>query len=265
MYNQGIEFSLQAEWIAKSDLSWSTNFNITKIENEITSLTGLGSNFSAAEVARAQTIGYPSSSLWGYNFLGIDPATGRELFDIQGQTYDGASVRSSFDSSDWVPIGDSQPEFYGGINNSLRYKNFNLRVILAYSYGADMLVDRVLYDNYRILTNRNISVNVFEDAWYAQGDRAIHPIVVDNNPLISNSTKYVFDTSNIKLKSVNLSYNLPVEKYNLPLKALSVFFNGANLHYWFREKSPEGKNGVSESRNTYPEMRTFTLGINTSF
>ncbi|MCF8275034.1 MAG: SusC/RagA family TonB-linked outer membrane protein [Flavobacteriaceae bacterium] len=265
MYNQGIEFSFQADWFKSKDFSWKSNFNITKIENKITSLTGLGSAFSSAEVARSQTIGYPTSALWGYDFIGIDPATGRELFNIDGQIYDSATVASQFNSSSWVPIGDSQPDFYGGFNNTFNFKNITLSVIMSYTHGGDVLVDRTIFDNYRILTNRNISVNVFEDAWYQQGDNAIHPIVSDNNRIISNSTKYLFDTSNIKLKSVNISYNLPVNKYKLPINSLNFFVNGSNLCYWFKDKSPKGKNGVAEFRNTYPEMRTITFGINTTF
>jgi len=265
MYNQGIEFSLQLQWFKNENFSWKTNFNYTKIKNKVTSLTGLGSDFSSAESARSQTIGYPTSAIWGYNFIGIDPATGRELFNVDNQIYDSATVASQFDSSNWIPIGDSQPDYYGGFINNFSYKDFNLNIIMSYTYGADFLVDRTLYDHYRILSNRNISVNVFEDAWFKVGDNAIHPIIANNNRIISNSSKYLFDESHIKLKSVSLSYNLPVNKYKLPLKSLSFLLNGSNLHYWFKDKSPDGKNGVAEFRNQYPEMHSVTLGIKTTF
>jgi len=242
-----------------------TNFNFTKIKNKVTALTGLGSDFSSAESARSQTIGFPTSAIWGYESVGIDPATGRELINVDGQIYDSATVASEFDSSNWKPIGDSQPDFFGGFRNSIRYKDFNLNIIMSYTYGADFLVNRELYDQYRILGFSNINVNIFEDAWFNQGDTAIHPIITNNNRLISNSTKSLFDSSHIKLKSVSLSYNMPVQKYNLPLRSLSFTLNGSNLHYWFKDKSPKGKNGVAEFRNSYPEMRTFTLGINTTF
>ncbi len=265
MYNQGIEFSINANWLKNEDFSWNSSFNITKIQNKVTSLTGLGSDFSAAENARSQTIGFPTSAFWGYNFIGIDPATGRELFDIGGEIYDAATVASEFDASYWTPIGDSQPEFFGGMRNTFKYKNFNLNIIMSYSYGADILVDRTIFDNYRVMTNRNINANIIDDAWFNQGDNAIYPIISNSNRIISNSTKYLFDSSHIKLKSVSLSYSLPVQKYRLPLKSLSFNLNGANLHYWFKNKSPNGKNGIAEFRNTYPEMRTFTIGVNTTF
>jgi len=265
MYNQGFEFALNTTIIDKKNISWNSSFNITTIRNEVTSLVGLGSDFSTAEVARAQTVGYATSTIWGFDFIGIDPATGRELFNVNNQIYDGSQVRTLFGPSDWKPIGDSQADFFGGFNNTFQYKNLTLNVMMSFTYGADIMIDRVLFDNYRVLSNRNISVNIFEDAWFNQGDEAIHPIIINDNPLISNSTKYLFDTSHIKLRSVSLSYNMPVKKLKIPLNSLSFTLNGSNLFYWFKNKSPKGKNGVAEFRNQYPESRTFTLGINTTF
>ena len=265
MINQGIEFALSAKIVKKENFSWNTNINFTTIKNEVTSLVGLGSDFSAAAVARAQTVGFSTSTLWGFDFIGIDTATGRELFKVDGQIYDGAQVRNLFDATDWKPIGNSQNDFYGGLRNSIKYKNFNLNIIMSYTYGGDQLVDRVLYDNYRVLTNRNINVNIFEDAWYNPGDIGENPIIINDNPLITNSTKYLFDSSHIKLKSISFRYNFPVQKYNTPLKTLSFTFNGSNLYYWFKDTSPKGKNGIAEFRNQYPESRTFTLGISTTF
>lgn len=265
MYNQGIEFSLRGDWYKTQNFNWSTNFNITKIENKVTSLSGLGSEFSGAENARAQRIGYATSTIWGFDFIGIDPANGRELYNVNGNIYDGSSVAENFTNVDWKPIGDSQPDFFGGLRNTFKYKNFNLSVALSYAFGQDILVDRNLVDNYRVLFNRNLSVNTFDEAWQQQGDIANYPLISKNNRIISNASKYLFDASHIKLNAINLSYQLPVYKTKIPLKTVSIFVNGSNLHYWFVSKSPKNKNGVAEFRSAYPEMRTFSLGINTSF
>ncbi|PQJ80010.1 SusC/RagA family TonB-linked outer membrane protein [Polaribacter porphyrae] len=265
MYNQGIEISLSAKWLTNKDFSWSTNFNYSKIRNKVTNLVGLGSEFSSAENARAQRIGFPTSAIWGFNFIGIDPATGRELFNVEGNTFDASYVAANLDNSDWVPIGDSQPDFFGGLRNSITYKNFTMNIMLSYAFGQDMLVDRNLFDNYNVLFNRNISVNVFTDAWQNIGDNAVNPTISKNNRIISNSTKYLFDASHIKLRAINLSYKLPLENTKSKIKSLSLFLNGTNLHYWFMSKSPEGKNGVAEFRSPYPEMRTISLGVNANF
>ena len=265
MYNQGVEFSLQANWLNTENFRWSTNFNISKVENKVTSLRGLGSEFSSAENARSRQVGFSTSTIWGFDFIGIDPATGRELYNVNGNIYDASYVGSNFDSSDWQPIGDTQPEFFGGLRNSFSYKGFNLNMIFAFAIGQDALIDRNLIDNYRVLFNRNISVNVWEQSWQQQGDNALYPIISNNNRIISNSSKYLFDESHIKLRSVNLSYDFDTKKMNLPLKSLNLFVNGTNLHYWFFNKGSDFGNGIAELRNVYPEMLTISLGVNTSF
>lgn len=264
MINQGVELALDAKWFDSDSFSWSTNFNIATLTNEITNLEGLGSQFSTAENARSRQVGFAQSTIWGFNFIGIDPTTGRELYNVNGEIYDSSYVRQNFDQSDWVPIGDSQPDIYGGLRNSIRYKNFNLNVILSYALGQDFLVGREIIDNYRVLVNRNLNANVWTQAWREPGDIAQYPIISNTNPIIANSSKYLFDESHIRLSTINLSYNVPLKNSKL-LKTMSFFVNGSNLGYLFFNPEDDFGNGVAEYRSVYPEMRTFTAGINMSF
>jgi len=264
MINQGLEVSLDAKWFDSETFSWSTNFNISTLTNEITELEGLGSQFSQAENARSRQVGFAQSTIWGFNFIGIDPATGRELYNVGGEIFDGSYVRQNFDQSDWVPIGDSQPDVYGGLRNSMSYKNFNLSIIMSYAIGQDFLVGREILDNYRVLVNRNLNANIWTQAWQQPGDIAQYPIISNTNPIISNSSKYIFDESHIRLSTVNLSYNVPLKDSKI-LKTLNFFVNGSNLVYWFFNPEDDFGNGVAEFRSVYPEMRTFTIGMNTSF
>jgi TonB-linked SusC/RagA family outer membrane protein len=265
MYNQGLELSLNTQLVNTNTFQWNTNFVFTKIQNKVTHLSGLGSQFSSAEVARAQRIGFATSTIWGFDFVGIDTATGNELYRVENQLYDAATLGANFDQTHWKPIGDSQPDFFGGVNNRISYRNFSLNVILSYTYGADMLLQGTLLDNYNALTNRNLSTNIFEDTWQQQGEIANYQAITKNREIISNSSKYIFDTTHIKLKSINIRYQIPTDPINFSIQKLSLFINGSNLMYWFKSGSPKGKNGVAEYRNTYPEMRTISMGINATF
>ncbi|MEL6560238.1 MAG: SusC/RagA family TonB-linked outer membrane protein, partial [Bacteroidota bacterium] len=265
MFNQGLELSLNAEWFKNSKWKWRTSVNFTRIRNKVTSLTGLESAFSTASVARAQRVGQPTSALWGINFVGIDPATGRELFEVNGEVFDAVTIRNDFDETIWSPIGDTQPDLFGGINNTLTYGNISLQVIMSYEVGGDFFVQRSLIDNYNDLVFRNPPVEVFYDAWRSPGDVAILPVITTFNPIVNNSSKYVYDNSHLKLKSVTIKYHIPLEEHKLPLNSLDVSLNGSNLYYWFREQTPEGRNGIAELRNQYPEMRAFTLRVSAAF
>jgi len=88
---------------------------------------------------------------------------------------------------------------------------------MSYNWGADAFLAREFLDNYNTLINRNLSVNIFEEAWYNQGDIANYQAITEEKEIISNSTKYIFDTSHIKLKSINLGYNFPLEQMKTPV------------------------------------------------
>jgi len=264
MFNQGFELTLEANWFNNDSFSWSTNFNISTLKNEITQLQGLGSQFSSAENALSRQVGFAQSTIWGFDFIGIDPATGRELFNIDGEIYD-ASYVANLNPSDWKPIGDRQPDIYGGFRNTLSYKDFTFSMIWSYAIGQDVLIDRNLVDNYRVLFNRNLSVNVWEQAWQQQGDVAQYPIISNTNRIVANSSKYLFDESHLRLRTINLAYNVPVVEWKLPLKSLNVFANGSNLFYWFFNPENDFGNGIAELRSVYPEMQTFTVGLNATF
>jgi TonB-linked SusC/RagA family outer membrane protein len=264
-YNQGIEFSLQAKWLNGPDFKWSSSFNIATLDSKITSLSGLSSDFSSRELARSQQIGNSSSAIYGFRSLGIDPATGLELFRVNGQTYTGRQVSATFNNVNWEVLGDSQADFYGGLRNSLSYKGFDIQIITSFTYGGDVLLDREIVDQYRVITNRNLNVNAFYDAWRNAGDLARSPAVTDSNTIISNSSRYLYDASSFSLRSITLSYDLPVKKWNFPLNNLRVNFNGSNLYEWFSEGRSSDRNNVAQLRNTYPQQRTYSLGINTTF
>ena len=264
--NKGIEFSISSNWISKPNFSWTTRFNISQIKNEVTQLVGLASTYSASERARAQKVGISTSAIWGVKFAGIDPATGRELFYNKGQIYDSATYQTLFGSNDWEVIGDSNPDFFGGIQNTFTFlKNFSLTIRANFKYGSQVLIQDELESQYRVLVNRNLSINVL-DRWRQQGDISNNPRVTDNNPIIPNSSKFLYDDSNIKIQNINFSYQFPNDLFKAKwLKNTSVFCDLTNVIYFYKQKSPTGRNGIREYANLYPEAQTLTFGFQTNF
>ncbi|MCF8381375.1 MAG: SusC/RagA family TonB-linked outer membrane protein [Bacteroidales bacterium] len=267
MYNRGIELGFRYQIISKSKFKWNTQFNVSKVVNKVTHLQGLGSEYSTAEGARAQRIGYSTSVIWGYEFVGIDPALGRELFRVNGEIVDANSLRDNYwDQEYWKPIGNSQPDFFGGLNNRFTIgKSFTIAVNMSYAYGSETMVQKEVLDHYNVISFRNLSTNAYYGSWRNPGDIALYPAVVKNNPLVGNSSKYLYNESRIKLNSVNMSYDIRIENEKNPFTKISVFVNGSNLYYWYLDKSPKNMNGIAELNNVYPEMRTISFGINANF
>ncbi|WP_326983167.1 SusC/RagA family TonB-linked outer membrane protein [Chryseobacterium sp. MYb264] len=263
MYNQGIEFSVRGNWFKKKNFTWNTSFNLASVKNKVTSLFGLEEKYSSAAIARGQKVGVPTSAIWGYQWLGVNPANGLDTYMINGEIKDAGQFTAS-NTSQYTVIGNSQPDFTGGLSNRISYKNVSLSFLINFEWGGDVLVGSELIDKYNNLINRNMSVNAL-DYWTAPGDIAENRKPTSKTT-IANSSKYIYDNSYIKLQNINLNYQLPLRKIkNNFIKSASIFIDCTNVLYWYKEKSPAGKNGIREFRYLYPEMRTFSFGFRANF
>ncbi|MDA6071330.1 SusC/RagA family TonB-linked outer membrane protein [Flavobacterium sp. AC] len=262
MYNQGFEFQTRIKWITNTNFKWTTSFNISTVDSKVTDLKGLGSEFSTAELALAQKIGYSTTSVWGIKWVGVDPATGRDLVTKNGQVYDLATYKTLFTIADWEPIGDTQAKAYGGFNNSFTFfSNLILSLRGDFQLGGDFFASDAIIDKYSNTSNRNLSVNA-ANHWRNPGDIVPYSAVTIV-PVTANLSKYVYDATYVRLSNINLSYNVPVK--NIFLDTLSVFADATNVLYWYKDKSPKGMNGIREFSYTYPQARTISLGVNAKF
>lgn len=262
MYNKGFELTTRIKWIKSNAFKWTTTFNISTVESKVTDLKGLGSDYALGNLALAQKIGYSTTTLWGIKWVGVDPATGRDLVEKDGKIYDTKTYNDSHTVADWVPIGDTQADAYGGFYNSFTfYNNLTLSVRGDFQLGGDVFVGDVYIDKYSNTLNRNLSVNAY-DYWRNPGDN-VSQSAVTSSPIIPNLSKYIYDGTYVRISNINLSYNVPLK--NTFLDALSVFADASNVAYWYKDKSPKGMNGIREYSFIYPQARTISLGVNAKF
>ena len=266
MYNKGFEVSATMNWVDTDAFKWRTSFNLATLQNKVTSLVGLGSDFSPAARALAQKVGYSTSAIWGINWVGIDPATGRDLVSKDGQIYDLNTYRELFNVDAWEVIGNNQPDIYGGFSNTFDFGfGLSLSVRGSYQAGGEELVDYQLISQYNFINTRNLSVNAL-DYWRGPGDtNARLPVVSNTNPIAANMSRFLYDATFIKINNINLSYSVPVAGLKVPLDDLSVFVDASNVAYWYRDNPPAGRNGIREFKFVYPQARTLSLGLRTRF
>jgi len=266
MRNQGFEFSLDADLIKGPKFSWTAALNFGLNRNKIVSLNkSYVDIYGTTADAVALKAGESTTSIWGINWAGIDPATGQEqYYDPNGNIVSRAAM-IALSTSAWEAVGDRLPDFQGGMVNNFKYRDFTLTVNLQYSYGADFMLSSRYYGDGANIQNSNMGVNLL-DRWQGPGDVTDVARLSRIARQIANSSRYVYDLSYIKLSNVSLSYRLP-EKYAKKIftKSLSAYVNATNLAYWYKDKSPEGRNGIKELRYTYPEARTISAGLNFGF
>ena len=283
--NRGVEVLLTTHNINNDFFSWDTDFVFSYNENKVINInsdtpltTGsIGLNYSLARIQP----GYPINVFYGYVQEGIfqtveevnnaavqvpgnDPASSTSPGDIR---YKDLNNDGLINDDDRTFIGNPNPDFTYSLNNTFKIGNFDLSIFLQGVYGNDIFnANRLYTENMSVTTNQSTAVL---DRWRGPGTSNILPRAVfgDPNNNARPSTRYIEDGSYLRLKNINLTYNLPVEGFHdSPVSSARVYLSGQNL-FTITDYSgfdPEvGANGIDN--NIYPVTRTFTVGLNVGF
>jgi TonB-dependent starch-binding outer membrane protein SusC len=262
MRNRGFDASLSAQ-IFNRAFTWTSTFNAGFNRNLVLDVKNDQFLFSTNELASALREGYSTSAIWGFKYAGVDQQNGEALYVTNKGTIVPLSQLDRSIGNSYI-IGDRLPDLQGGFINTFGYKNFSLNVLLTYSFGGQDLIDYNLEADGNNLTNRNASVNLL-DRWQKPG-QVTNVARLRQLPLpVVNSTRYMYDASFIKVQNVSLSYTVPAIRQLRGLRA-TVFANATNLAYWYKEKSPAGRNGYREYRfGAFPESQTYNWGVRFNF
>ena len=181
---------------------------------------------------------------------------------------------SVIDDNDRIILGNAQPKWVAGLNNSVTYKQFILSFDFYISWGGS------IYNSARANLNRNVTTNVTPEpdyihkAWWHPGDVTIYPVASNNS--LGNardlSSLYLEDASFIRLRNARLSYELPKKIISkVKLQNVSVFVFGNNLLTWtnYTWYDPEISLGSAltpgNDNGRFPRKREYGGGINLNF
>lgn len=251
--NKGVELAVSAEPVRAGNFRWNTQLNLSTLRNKLVSLPGLD---ALATFYRYQfRVGEPLSLVWGFRYLGVDPATGLAMFEDKDKSNTIASY-----TDDMQVLGKSIPDLYGGWNNTFSWKNLELNVQAQFVSGV--LKSYNTYTSF-IGDAYNLPLDAL-NRWQKPNDmtdvpRAAAPgsaAAINNAKLISSS--YAFsDASYIRLKNVTLSYTFPTVARQ-HISGLRVFLTGYNLL-----TISDYKGNDPESGPTYvPVTKMYTAGVN---
>ena len=287
--NSGMELTVNATIIATKDWNWQTNFNFSTAKNTVKSLYG------GTDIVDNYTIireGESYRSLYGYDYYGVNAANGNPIwskadgslvqFDTFG-SYDYAeydpsnpsdvSKASSLDASDRKVLGSSMPTWYGGWNNTVSYKNFDLNVFFRFS-GGNKIMNA---SRQSALFNMDFSNNGTEilGRWVSPeqpGDGMTPKIGYgDASSLFKDGytdSHFVESGNYLKLSTLALGYTLPkavVSKLNMT--KIRFYVQGQNLLTitGYSGLDPETNSRLGVDWNGMPQQRSFTFGANITF
>ena len=134
--------------------------------------------------------------------LGIDPTTGQELFMKKDGT-----ITYTWDATDKVICGDSEPKVFGNVGTNLYWKGWNLNMVFKYDLGADYynstLAERVEGANPRYNADRR----VLNNRWKEPGQHALYKNIKEYTTTYISS-RFVQKENTLQLTSLSLSYDL---------------------------------------------------------
>lgn len=248
--NTGWEFELAAKIFAR-DFKWQTFINFTIPRNKLLNFPQI----EQTSYANTYRIGHPLNIRLLYRYNGVDPDTG--LYRVVDVNTDG-----SYDFEDRVVIKNFGRKYYGGINNNISYKAFNLDFLWEF-------VSQEGYGNYRGLAGtKTIQTNGFFKEWQYGENKNIQRVSESFDALIAyynsfESEHFIMNSSFIRLKTLSINYNLPKR----PLKSFGL--NGCKLFLQVQNlltiTDYNGLNVESPGANSIPTLRTVTLGAKFNF
>ncbi len=268
MENSGWEFTLSSTIIDKEDFAWYANFNLSTNKNVVTSLgndkpqfTDL--NYSSLGLFEGQDV----SVILALKYAGVNPETGEAEYILPDGTIT-SDTDEAKKSENRVFVGNASPDASGGFSTTFDYKNFSLSTLISYEWGGHVMLSYRAFDlnsdGARILLY-NQSINQL-DRWQQPGDVTEIPQLSLNNKPIKNTTRNLYDRTNVEIKNISLSYKIPsniIEKLKIEQLALNV--NVDNIWTWYRDNKDQNKNGLAEVLYPYPIARTYSLGVNIKF
>jgi TonB-linked SusC/RagA family outer membrane protein len=270
------------------DWRFDVNFNMTHVKNEVVDI-------GDRDLRDQGTVeGYPLRSFFGYRSNGLirtqgdlennPQMAGKQvgdiwLLDIDGVDEDGnltGEPDEVVNSSDRTLIGKKYPDLYYGLTGTVGYKNLSLQVLLQGVQG----VDRNIVGNYDGIYHyytrwaMNSSSFVLDRYHPTKNPGGAYPRVdigdQGNNRYFSEF--WLDDASFLRIKNINLSYDLTSLVQGIGMKRLNVYFSIDNLYTFTDFVGPDvdtvegDESGETGDPNiVVPQPRTFTFGINATF
>ena len=276
MENHGFEFNLGYRNQTSFGLKYDISANISAYRNKITALpVTVAANGTFGGNGVKSVIGHPNGAQVGYVADGIfksqeevdNHATqeGAAPGRIRWRDIDGNGVINEADQQ-W--IYDPVPDFSYGLNIYLEYKNFDLTMFWQGVQGVDVISD--LKKETDLWSGLNIGFlnkgKRLLDAWTPQNPNSSIPALsredVNNEKRVS--TYFVEDGSFLKLRNIQIGYNVPKDfARKLKMERLRFYLSAQNL-LTIKSKNFTGVDPENPNFG-YPIPLNITFGINVSF
>jgi TonB-dependent starch-binding outer membrane protein SusC len=232
--NKGFEFLLHGTPLKTRGLKWEISVNFTQNKNKIVKLLGEDLNKDGIEddlIASGLFIGRPISTIYDYQVEGVYGLDDTKIAGFEAGSYkikdqDGDGKISA--DKDRIILGQRDPAYSFGIQNSLSFKGFTFRFFLnSFQGGKDSYLALNHLDGYNGTKGNASNSNSFN---FAQYWSPANPSALYANPWVGTPTpgaRRFFQRNFTRLQDVSLAYSVDKNTLKrLKMQGLKVFVSG---------------------------------------
>ena len=270
--NKGVELGIDSR-IFTGAFKWDLNANISFNRNKVVKLYGgadiLGGNVNVVVINDVTNIlreGQPIGRFWGYVEDGYTDQGNIKFKDLD--------ENGSITQTDKTYIGNPNPDFIYGINSGMSYKNFDLSLFIQGIQGNDLFNVSSIVNTIDYGFGLNMPAEVLTNHWTPTNTNAKYPLI-SRNTTTRVSNRFIEDGSYLRLRTIQLAYNLPVDKLGTKwIRTIQLYASGQNLltltkySWWDPEVNTRGgANSTVQGidHNSYPTAKSFTVGLRAGF
>ncbi|MCP1385867.1 TonB-dependent receptor [Runella salmonicolor] len=271
--NSGVELGLDAN-LFSGEFKWDISANVSFNRNKVNQLVG-GSDVFGSSLQNPLgvpvslvRVGQPVGVFFGYQENGLNEKGEIVFKDLNN---DGI-----INTNDKTIIGNPNPSAIFGFSSSASFKNFELNLFVQGVQGVDLFNFNVASFANSFNFGENQIKDLYVNRWTPQSPNpnAKYP-KISVNTKFRESDRYVENGSFVRVKNIQLAYNLPTARWGLKwMRKAQVYVSGQNLltltkYSWY---DPEvstlgGGNSISPGVDQfgYPVAKTITFGARLGF
>ena len=274
--NRGIDGQITGTPIRNRNFSWDVSLNFGHYTNKITKLpqeeilTGsIGQYGNTKKMVEGGSI----FDFYIKEWAGVNPENGnatwyKDIVDENGNISGKTTTENQTEATHYFQ-GSSLPDFYGGLNNYLSYKNFELSFLFSFSVGGKIFDgDQPMIMHLGYAPGRTWSDEALSRWTPENRDTNFPRLSYVSDPWNTiPSTRFLYDATYARLKNIVFSYSLPSQLIsNWNLSDVKLHITGDNILTFFGHKGLDPEQTVTGSTYyRYPAQKSYSVGINVSF
>lgn len=270
--NKGVEINLRTINIERKDLYWSTTLTYWRNRNKLAHLYGEDKNNDGLEdddIANSFFVGKSLSAIYGYQQDGIVQTGDASYIAMTGAApgapkYIDQNKDAKIDASDRTILGYNKENFRLGFANTVRYKNFELYLMITGIFGGNGYYQRSNTSAYMTSgTGRFNDNTISKPYWTTSNPSNVYP-----SAYFSGDSRFLGLQSQgfVRIQDLSISYSINSNwMKNNHINGVRVFLAGRNLATFTDWVGGDPETGTTVQSNIFPVATSYSLGANFSF